>query len=201
MATAFGAIFTSTISETVTLNGAVRGNTNIVSIDNVNNVAEKIVSIPVGETPTIIGNFANAAKDLFSKLLHCSQKFSNKEEVINLTGSFVEVDPREFEYTSKITHPPFTELNGGYQDSVISNAKWMWETSFGTHLPNKLEFISGACCAVPKKLIHYRPVSFYQRLQQQLDNTVNRVHPPEGYVLEVLWLYIYGVLPYPSELI
>ena len=84
MATAFGAIFTSTISETVTLNGAVRGNTNIVSIDNVNNVAEKIVSIPAGEGhPTIIGNFANAANA--AKYANYEYKYAKYCRVTNLS--------------------------------------------------------------------------------------------------------------------
>ena len=61
MATAYGSTLTCTISENVTLNGAVRGNTNTVSINNINNVGEKIVSIPPGEAPTIIGNFASVA--------------------------------------------------------------------------------------------------------------------------------------------
>ena len=60
MAVTTGSTFTSTISETVTLNGAVRGNTNTISIDNVNNIGEKIVSVPYGEQETVIATFASA---------------------------------------------------------------------------------------------------------------------------------------------
>ena len=44
-------------------------------------------------------NFANTLKDMFRKVLHCSQKFSNEAEIISLTGNFVEVDPRKFDLT------------------------------------------------------------------------------------------------------
>ena len=58
-----GATLTSTISETVTLHGTVRGNTNSVSIENVTNIGEKIVTIPAnteGSQPTYIATFSSA---------------------------------------------------------------------------------------------------------------------------------------------
>jgi|TARA_R110000744_G_scaffold378850_1_gene495650 hypothetical protein len=63
MAVTTGATLTSTISETITLNGAVRGNTNTVSIENINNIGEKIVTIPQnieGNQPTYIATFSSA---------------------------------------------------------------------------------------------------------------------------------------------
>ena len=58
------ATLTSTITESVTLNGAVRGSTQTLTIDNIDTVAEKIMECPHGGgevgAATIIGNWAKA---------------------------------------------------------------------------------------------------------------------------------------------
>ena len=92
------ATLTSTITESVTLNGAVRGSTQNVTISDIDQVAEKIMECPAGaeETgaATIIGNWAktvNSAAKYQSYDYTQSQyvRVTNLHETVAIRVAFV----------------------------------------------------------------------------------------------------------------
>ena len=64
----------TTLTESVTLNGAIRGTTNTVTTTGINNVYERIVTCPTGNT-TVLAAFA-----------------------VNVTGSVVQIDKEDVRY-------------------------------------------------------------------------------------------------------
>ena len=94
------ATLTSTISESVEVNGSVRGSTNIVSIADITQVAEKVMECPqaVGEAVgvTVIGNWANVVNP--ANVKYQSYDFSDSEyvRVTNLDNNL----PIEVAFTS-----------------------------------------------------------------------------------------------------
>jgi len=88
--------FTSTITESVTLNGAVRGSTNTVAIADIDYVAEKIMECPAGTAraaQTVIGNWAsvtNAAQ--YQSYDYNDSKYirvTNLSETVTIEVAFV----------------------------------------------------------------------------------------------------------------
>jgi len=74
---------TSTITESVEVNGSVRGSTNTVSISNITQVAEKVMECPpaVGEVPgvSIIGNWASVVNP--TAVVYQNYDFNDSEYV------------------------------------------------------------------------------------------------------------------------
>mgnify|MGYP003672514071 CR=1 FL=1 len=91
------ATLTSTITESVTLNGAVRGSTQNVTISDIDQVAEKIMECPAGagETgaPTIIGNWANVTNAAKYQSYDYTQsqyvRVTNLNETVSIRVAFV----------------------------------------------------------------------------------------------------------------
>lgn len=88
--------FTSTITESVTLNGSVRGSTNVVNISDVDLVSEQILYCPGGTksgAATLIGNWAsvtNAAKYQSFDFDHSKYiRVTNLDEVSYIKVAFV----------------------------------------------------------------------------------------------------------------
>jgi len=90
--------FTSTITESVTLNGAVRGSTNTINIAGITNVAEKIMECPHGggeaAASTVIGNWAKttnaAAKYQSYDYTHSEYvRVTNLNENVTIRVAFV----------------------------------------------------------------------------------------------------------------
>lgn len=77
------ATLTSVISESVEINGAVRGSTQTVSIPDITQVAEKIMEIPLndGETSTGLAVIGNWAKAVNSSTVYQSYDYNDSEYV------------------------------------------------------------------------------------------------------------------------
>jgi hypothetical protein len=84
------ATFTSTITESVIINGANRGSSNTVSIAEITNVAEKVLECPAngeGTAITYIGNWASVVNPTGVKYQNYDFKDSEYIRVTNLSAT------------------------------------------------------------------------------------------------------------------
>ena len=84
------ATFTSTITESVIINGANRGSSNTVSIAEITNVAEKVLDCPTngeGTAITYIGNWASVVNPNGVKYQNYNFKDSEYIRVTNLSAT------------------------------------------------------------------------------------------------------------------
>jgi len=93
-----GATFTSTITESVTLNGSVRGSTNTVTFTTINNVEEKIINCAYETTriATFADDITNVGGEIAYPALYLSNceylRVTNLDDTVPIEVAFVTTD-------------------------------------------------------------------------------------------------------------